>query len=258
MRTISKEQNTQTISVTENAARRLRGAIMFGEFRPGQKLIEADLCADLGISRASLREVLRSLEAERLVELIPNKGPSVVRLGFEEVTEIHDVWSLLTGEAAYRFTGAATAADVRELQGILERAKRVLRGKDIIAQINAINSFFWYVGEKCGNKVLIDFVHTLVSRLNFLRAQSLLRDRLGDRWARELEAIAQAVRARQPKKARRAATAHIASLCDTTTRIALSANPPPLPIGGRVTRLRAPAMNKWSPALERRRRFRLG
>ena len=101
MRTVRKEQTTQALSVTENAARRLRGAIMFGEFQPGQKLIEAELCTDLGISRASLREVLRSLEAEQLVELVPNRGPSVVRLGFEEVAEIHDVWSLLTGEAIY-------------------------------------------------------------------------------------------------------------------------------------------------------------
>ena len=227
---------------------------MFGEFQPGQKLIEAELCADLGISRASLREVLRSLEAERLVELVPNRGPSVVRLEFEEVAEIHDVWSLLTGEAVYRFAGAATAADVSELEGILGRVKRVLRGKDLIAQINAINSFFWYVGEKCGNKVLVDFVHALVSRLNFLRAQSLMREGLGNRWAREIEAIVQAVRVRDPKKARRAATTHIASVCDTATRIALSANPSPFPIGGKVTRLRAPAMNKLSPALERHRR----
>jgi DNA-binding GntR family transcriptional regulator len=256
MRTVRKEQTAQTLSVTENAARRLRGAIMFGEFQPGQKLIEAALCTDLGISRASLREVLRSLEAERLVELVPNRGPSVVRLGFEEVAEIHDVWSLLTGEAVYRFAGAATTADVRKLERILLRAKRVLRGKDVIAQISSINSFFWYVGEKCGNTVLVDFVHALVSRLNYLRAQSLMREGLGDRWAREIEAIVHAVRARDPKRARRAATTHVASVCDTVTRIALSANRPPSPIGGKVARLRAPAMNKWSPALERRRRPR--
>jgi DNA-binding GntR family transcriptional regulator len=254
MRTIRKEQATQTLSVTESAAQRLRGAIMFGELQPGQKLVEAELCANLGISRASLREVLRSLEAERLVELVPNRGPSVVRLGFEEIEELHDVWSLLTGEAVYRFAGAATAADFNELGEILERAKRVLRGKDLIAQINATNSFFWYVGEKCGNKVLVDFVHALVSRLNFLRAQSLMREGLGDRWAREIEAIVEAVRAKDPQKARRAVTTHIASVCDTATRVALSTNRSAVPINGKVARLRAPAMNKWSPAFERRNR----
>jgi hypothetical protein len=67
-----------------------------------------------------------------------------------------------------------------------------------------------------------------------------------------------AVRTRDPKKARRAATSHVASVCDTVTRIALSVNRPPFPMGGKVTRLHAPAMNKWSPALERRRRPRRG
>jgi DNA-binding GntR family transcriptional regulator len=256
MRTVRKEQSAQILPVTENAARRLRGAIMFGELQPGQKLVEAELCADLGISRASLREVLRSLEAERLVELVPNRGSSVVRLGSEGVTEIHEVWSLLTGEAVYRFAAAATAPDIRELEAILGRAKRALGGKDVIAQINATNSFFWYVGEKCGNKVLVEFVHALVSRLNFLRAQSLMLAGLGDRWASEMGAIVRAIRAGDPKKARRAATTHIASVCDTATRIAVAANPPRLPIGGKVTRLRAPAMNKWSPALEQPRRLR--
>jgi DNA-binding GntR family transcriptional regulator len=239
MRTVRKKQPTQTFTVTENAARRLRGAIMFGELQPGQKLIEAELCADLGISRASLREVLRSLEAERLVELVPNRGPSVVRLGLEEVAEIHDVWSLLTGEAVYRFAAAARDRDIRELEVILGRAKRALSGKDIIAQINATNSFFWYVGEKCGNKVVVEFVHALVSRLNFLRVQSLMREGLGDRWASEIEAIARGIRTREPKKARQAATTHIASVCDTATRVTLSSMQPRLSISRKVTRLRA-------------------
>ncbi len=64
----------QLPSVIDQAVGRLRKMIMLGELRPGQKLVEADLCRDLAVSRASIREALRIMEKERLIELIPNRG----------------------------------------------------------------------------------------------------------------------------------------------------------------------------------------
>jgi DNA-binding GntR family transcriptional regulator len=55
----------------------LRQAIMLGRFAPGARLIERELCETLGVSRTSIREALRRLEAERLVCIVPHKGPIV-------------------------------------------------------------------------------------------------------------------------------------------------------------------------------------
>jgi DNA-binding GntR family transcriptional regulator len=66
-------------SVLELSIAKLRSAIMSGDLLPGQKLVEADLAADLSISRNTLREALRALEAQELIELIPNRGPFVVK-----------------------------------------------------------------------------------------------------------------------------------------------------------------------------------
>src|SRR5678816_3261076 len=86
---MSKTETTRSagrlMTVIGNSVSRLRNSIMQGELRPGQKLIEADVCRQLQISRASLREVLRILETERLIEMIPNRGPSVAKLGWEEI-----------------------------------------------------------------------------------------------------------------------------------------------------------------------------
>jgi DNA-binding GntR family transcriptional regulator len=117
------------VTVIGNSVSRLRNAIMQGELRPGQKLIEADVCRQMQISRASLREVLRILETERLIEMIPNRGPSVARLGWEEIVEIHDVWALLTGEAVSRFTQLATRDDIAQLKLAVSQFRRPSRRK---------------------------------------------------------------------------------------------------------------------------------
>src|SRR5476651_2471481 len=83
----------QLPTVIDQAVARLRALVMGGNLRPGQKLVEADLCHELAVSRASIREALRILEKERLIQLIPNRGPSVAKLGWKEIEDIHDVWA---------------------------------------------------------------------------------------------------------------------------------------------------------------------
>src|SRR5262245_24434716 len=92
-RSVRQASSAQLTTVIDQAVNTLRAGIMQRDLRPGQKLLESDLSRDLGISRASLREALRALEADRLIELVPNRGPFVSRLGPREVEEIHDVWA---------------------------------------------------------------------------------------------------------------------------------------------------------------------
>ena len=75
---ITSKQQQKT--VIYDCVERLRNAIMVGDLRPGQKLIEANLCEAMAVSRPSLREALRVLESDGLIELFPNRGPSVARL----------------------------------------------------------------------------------------------------------------------------------------------------------------------------------
>ena len=103
-------------TVITQAVARLRAMIMAGDLRPGQKLVEADLCRELSVSRASIREALRILEKERLIHLIPNRGPSVTKIGWKEIEDIHDVWAMLTSEAVYQFVERARPEDLAALK----------------------------------------------------------------------------------------------------------------------------------------------
>lgn len=247
--TSSRQQPT----VIEKSVKRLRGGIMVGDLRPGEKLVEADLREELGISRSSLREALRVLERERLVELVPNRGPSVAKLGQKEIEDIHEVWALLTGEAVFHFAEVATAQDIARLRSIVMQVKQALHAKDPLRQLHVTNSFFGYIYTRCKNDVLVDLVSTLVSRLNFLRAQSLMHEGWRELCAEELGKIMTAIAAKRATAARLAVQQHIESACAAATKVAAMPTPRPNRRGrGNVTRFAA--MDQWTPAASRRQR----
>lgn len=199
--------------IIERAVSRLRNTIMSGALRPGQKLVEAELCRTLDVSRASIREALRALEVEKLVELIPNRGPSVSRLGYQEVEAIHEVWSLLTGAIVYDFTKIASPNDIAQLEQALAALRQAIADNEPLQQLAATNSFFLLILQNCGNTVMTDVVTSLVSRVNFLRSQALLYRGWGILYAEEISDIVTAIRNRKPEAARTATHKHIASAC---------------------------------------------
>ena len=88
------------MTIQAQTANKLRDAIVDGLFAPGEKLSEADLCRQMGVSRTSLREALRQLEAERLVTIIPNRGPSVTQITWDEAAAIYETRELLESRVA--------------------------------------------------------------------------------------------------------------------------------------------------------------
>jgi len=221
-------------TIIEQAVGKLRNAIMQGELRPGQKLVEAELCRTLDISRASLREALRALEAEKLIELVPNRGPSVAKLGYDDVEAIHEVWALLTGEAVADFTRMAKPRDIAELDKALSALKESIDNNTPLDQLAATNAFFMEIMRKCGNSVLTETVISLVSRVNFLRAQALLHQGWGVVYAQEIEDIVASIRDHNPDAARNATRKHIASACAAAKQLALT--PELAPMGKPKTR----------------------
>src|SRR5215469_10859654 len=89
-----------TITLRELALQKMRTAILDARFLPGDRLVERALCEELGVSRTVVREVLRHLETEGLVESLPNQGPIVAILDIDTAAEIYEIRALLEGDAA--------------------------------------------------------------------------------------------------------------------------------------------------------------
>ncbi len=91
---------------------KLRSAISNGVFKPGQRLIERELCELTGVGRTSIREAVRQLEAEGLITSIPHRGPVVTRISVEEAQQLYAVRALLEGAAGRALRRASAAGYV--------------------------------------------------------------------------------------------------------------------------------------------------
>lgn len=196
-------------TVQQEVVEKLRHAILSGIFQPGNRLVESQLCGSLGVSRPSLREALRSLQAERLIEIVPNRGPQIPVLSWRDAEEIYEVRELLEGEAAARCAAAISETDLEELSDQLEEFRRACRRKDPAGQINTATEFYAIILRNCGNKIIEQVEGGLLARVNFLRARSMsLPDRVKSSYD-EMNAIYVAIKNRDTEKARKAARHHV-------------------------------------------------
>lgn len=90
----------KSASAVERVVRALFSGLMSRRFAPGQRLVEADLTAEFGVSRGTLREAFRRLAADGLIEIVPNRGAIVRRLSSRDVLELFEIRRQLEGLSA--------------------------------------------------------------------------------------------------------------------------------------------------------------
>jgi DNA-binding GntR family transcriptional regulator len=115
-----------------DAYTKLRDAILSGRYLPNERLVEADLVADLGESRAAVRTAIVRLEGDGLVEHSPNRGAKVRLVGEREAAEILEARAVLEGFAAAKAARAATRKDVARLRALLEEMARRHASGDLV------------------------------------------------------------------------------------------------------------------------------
>jgi GntR family transcriptional regulator, trigonelline degradation regulator len=170
-------------TVRERTADSIRSAILNQYFSPGQRLVERELCELTGVSRASVREALRSLESEGLVTVEPHRGPSVTTLSVDDARQIYELREALEGFAARLFVQRAPDELLARLNTLSEHYLKVLEKRDVPAVVKTLDEFYDLLFEGCGNPLIGDMIRTLRTRLHYLRATTTLRQ--DDARARE-------------------------------------------------------------------------
>jgi len=199
----------ESTSLRQLVIDRLREAILKGEFAPGQKLVERDLCEMLEISRTVLREALQHLGAEGLITHVPHKGPQVATLSYKEAKDIYGVREQLEGLAGEEFALNATDKDIAELRAVLQRLDSAddAASTDTLLQIK--NEFYAILLRGSGNKVVSDMLTLLNNRITMLRRVSLSRKGRLPHTRKELEAILGAIEVRDARRTKRLCAAHV-------------------------------------------------
>jgi DNA-binding GntR family transcriptional regulator len=178
----------------------LQNLIIEGVLEPGAKLNEREVCESLGISRTPLREAMKVLATEGLIEIIPNRGAFVSKMNESEITETFEVMGgleAMSGELAAQRITAAEVAEIRTLHAaMLEcRAKNDLPG--YYSRNQTIHN---KINEAAGNEVLRQVYRSLNRRLLALRFKSNLREDKWDRAVEDHEQMLQALEMRDGKR----------------------------------------------------------
>jgi DNA-binding GntR family transcriptional regulator len=109
----------------------LRAAILSNEIPPGSRLLEADVASRMGVSRAPVREAMRQLEQEGLVESFAHRGAVVIGLPEDEIDAIYELRAMIEAKAIARACASATLEDIAALDGMVNEMRTAVKQRDI-------------------------------------------------------------------------------------------------------------------------------
>jgi DNA-binding GntR family transcriptional regulator len=156
-------------SLREKTVSKLRAAIIAGYFEPGEQLVERDICAKTDVSRSSLREALRHLETEGVVESRKGEGVFVKVLSLQDVRDIYELRMTLDAEAVRLFSERASDENLVQLKALVNQMEKISYN-EIDRVLASTNEFFSIIYEGAGNKLSQDIIRSLQTRISLLRA----------------------------------------------------------------------------------------
>ena len=187
----------------------LRNLIVAGAIGPGEKLNERELCERLNVSRTPVREAIKTLAQEGLLDIQPNRSPTVTRLDAEETAALIDVVSTIEALAGELAAARITEAETAEL-GILHYTMLKHRAKDQLPDyFKANKAFHRLILEYSGNPVLLWVWDLLALRIDRARYASNLWPERWDKAMVEHGAILERIKQHDSPGAAKAMKSHV-------------------------------------------------
>ena len=188
----------------------VRGAILDFRYKPGQRLIERELIEQIGVSRTTIREVLRELDAEELVTTIPQKGAIVVVPTPEEAADLYDVRGSLEALAARRFVERASGEQLVALRRAVEDfARAVDSGADTLTLLHAKDAVYDVLLDGASSAAIRSMLSGLQARVRMPRFTSLSQPGRPAIAVLEMRGLCDAVEARDADAAAAACVSHL-------------------------------------------------
>ncbi|MEX0810176.1 MAG: GntR family transcriptional regulator [Dongiaceae bacterium] len=189
----------------------LREGILSLQFKPGDRLIERELCEMLGVSRTSIREALRHLEAEGLITSEPHRGPVVATVTPEEAQQLYEVRAVLEGFAGRLFAGRASDTALGKLEREVRRYEQAAKRLDVDEVLDALARFYTIIFDECGNVFARNMIVSLRARMQYLRTTTMFGQSEADteQSIQNFRRILEAAKARDPDAMEAACVAQV-------------------------------------------------
>lgn len=195
----------------EEVAERLRTAIFAHELAPGSWIDEQALADEFGISRTPMREALKVLASEGLVELKPRRGCYVTELSDNDLDQIFPVMALLEGRAAYEAAQNADARDLADLERIHAELERHAKNGDANRFFETNDAFHTALQDIANNRWLKQLIEDARKVIKLTRRQSLEAEGRIDRSLAEHRQVMTAIKNGDPGVAAQAMHDHLLS-----------------------------------------------
>ncbi|WP_257215751.1 GntR family transcriptional regulator [Fredinandcohnia onubensis] len=151
----------ESLLAKDKIASILRNEIIKGNIKPGQKLLEKELCEQLGVSRTPLREAIRNLEVEGLIESIPNKGSRVRTMTIQDIKNVYELRIELEALATKKSVPYLIKEDLDSLFSIQEMLKTATK-KATWGEVSELNKKFHNIlVSKGDNNLLLSTIDQL-------------------------------------------------------------------------------------------------
>jgi DNA-binding GntR family transcriptional regulator len=197
------------VSRTDLIVQRIREAILTGQLRPGEPLVERELAAQLGVSKTPIREALKILSQRGLVDSLSFRGAAVRTVDPDLAGTVYDARLVVEPEALRRAVPLHSPASLAEARSLLAEGSRLGEGQDFLALSLANRSFHHVLHANCGNALLTSFLDQLQDQVSLISIACWRRNATWPREADEHEAILEAVEHGEAELAARRLADHI-------------------------------------------------
>ena len=204
----------KTVSLADQVFERLEAEILSGKYQRGEVVTELQLCAELGVSRTPVREALRRLSQEHLIEDSPRGTVvlGVVRKDFEDMCAIR---LRIEGLAVRGFIDNLSEDSLRQLREAVEFQEFYLNKSDP-DHIKAMDSrFHELIYQNCGSAILCDTLSPLHKKVQKFRRLSIEQSGRAETSVREHRAIYEAIAAKDADLAERLMNEHVGNAMQT-------------------------------------------
>ncbi len=187
----------------------LRQAILKGELKPGERLMELTLADRLGVSRTPIREAMRKLELEGLVVMIPRRGAQVAGISEKDLNDVLEVRIALEKIAIEKACTHMTEKDIDELVAASENFAKKLQDKDVVNLAEADEAFHELIYKASDNQRLLQVLSNMREQFYRYRVEYLKEEETREQLLKEHQELIKAIGRRDIAKAQEIAYRHL-------------------------------------------------
>ena len=197
----------------------LRGAILKGDLKPGERLMELQLASKLGVSRTPIREAIRMLEQEGLAVTIPRKGAEVAKMTEKDMEDVLEIRLSLEGLAVRLSCEEITPAALQELKVAMENFEEKTRSGQFVEMAKADVKFREILYKASNNPKLQQLLNNLREQMYRYRVEYLKDDSIYPRLIEEHQKMYDALKSKDSKLAESYVERHLHNQAEAVKKI---------------------------------------